>query len=317
MPPRSGHNTLSIMKYLEFTFTTSPAGEAVHDVLAAVLAEVGFDSFVDTGSLDRPCVPGGSNPEDPAFVPASDTGQFKAYIRQDAFDAAALRAALEAFPLPGVAISYEQAEAEDKDWNAEWESHYFQPLVVGGRCVVASTFHHDIPKAEFTVLINPQMSFGTGHHATTSQMLGRLLDDDPQGRTVLDMGCGTGILAILARKRGAAACLAVDNDEWCVRNTRENIALNGVDGIDVRLGDATVLPDSPTFDVVLANINRNILLADMGRYAACMKPGAVIYMSGFYTDDTPRIREEAERQGLHYVDEREQERWACVKFEKV
>lgn len=304
------------MKYLEFTFTTSPAGEAVHDVLAAVLAEAGFDSFADTATLDSPCMPGGSDPESPEFASATETGQLKAYVRQDLYDASVLEAALREFPLPGVSISYEMAEAEDKDWNAEWESHYFQPLVIGGRCVVASTFHHDLPAADYKVLINPQMSFGTGHHATTAQMVGRLLDDDPAGRTVLDMGCGTGILAIFARMRGAAACLAVDNDEWCVRNTRENIALNGVTGIEVRLGDAAALPEVPTFDIVMANINRNILLADMARYAACMKPGAALCMSGFYTDDTPRIRQEAERQGLRFVDERVQDRWACVKCVK-
>lgn len=305
------------MKYLEFTFTTTPASETVHDVLAAVLAEAGFDSFVNTGALDRPRLPGSSDPEAPAFADAPATGLFKAYIRQDAFDEDTLRAALAGFPLPGVSITYEAAEAEDKDWNAEWENHYFQPLVVGGRCVVASTFHRDVPTAEYTVLINPQMSFGTGHHATTSQMLGRLLDDDPSGLSVLDMGCGTGILAIFARMRGAAACLAVDNDEWCVRNTQENIALNHVTGIEARLGDAACLPEVPAFDLILANINRNILLADMKRYAACLKAGGAIYMSGFYTDDTPRIREEAEKQGLHFVDEHAEERWACVKFEKA
>lgn len=280
------------MKYLEYTFTTCPAGETVQDVLAAVLAEVGFDSFVNDAGPDAP---------------------LKAYIRKDAADEEALREALADFPLPGTAISYEAREAEDRDWNEVWEQNYFQPIVVGGRCVVASTFHKDVPTAEYTITIDPRMSFGTGHHATTAQMIGMLLDNPMEGRRVLDMGCGTSILAILARMRGAARCVAIDNDEWCVRNSLENIALNHTDGIDVRLGDATALPGTGPYDVVIANINRNILLADMGAYVAEMAPGAVLFMSGFYEDDVPAIRTGAERLGLRLDEVRSQDRWACIK----
>lgn len=304
------------MKYLEFTFTTKPADEAVQDVLSAVLAEVGFDSFVHTGSLDLPRAARTDDPEAPVFAEAAATDQFKAYIQRDLFDADALRAALADFPLPDVEITYEQAEAEDKNWNEEWEKNYFQPLVVDGRCVIASTFHKDVPTAEFNITINPQMSFGTGHHATTSQMISRILTDDMTGLDVLDMGCGTSILAILARLRGAARCTAIDNDEWCVRNSEENIALNHVDGIEVSLGDASALADKGPFDVVIANINRNILLADLKHYVARMKAGAIIYMSGFYVADIAKIREEAERHGLQFVDAHDLDDWACVKFKK-
>lgn len=304
------------MKYLEFTFTTQPADEAVQDVLSAVLADIGFDSFVHTGSLDLPREARTDDPEAPVFAAAAPDDRFKAYIRRDLFDADALNAALAEFPLPDVTISYEQAEAEDKNWNEEWEKNYFQPLVVDGRCVIASTFHKDVPTAEFNITINPQMSFGTGHHATTSQMISRLLTDDITGKEVLDMGCGTSILAILARLRGAAHCMAIDNDEWCVRNSEENIALNGVDGIDVSLGDATSLADKGPFDLVIANINRNILLADLKAYVARMKAGADIYMSGFYVEDIAKIRDEAERQGLRFVDSRDLDGWACVKCHK-
>ena len=160
------------------------------------------------------------------------------------------------------------------------------------------------------------MSFGTGHHATTAQMIGRLLADDVSGKEVLDMGCGTSILAILARMRGAKHCVAIDVDEWCVRNSLENIALNSVDGIDVCLGDASLLPQKGPFDLVIANINRNILLSDMASYVARMRTGAYIYMSGFYVADVPRLRAEAAACGLLFVDMHALDEWACLKFRK-
>ena len=302
------------MKYLEFTFTTSPSNEAVQDVLAAVLAEVGFDSFVHTDSLDLHIKAQTDNPEAPIFEDKADVDQFKAYILKDLYDEAALKEALENFPLPDVQIQYKGAEAEDKNWNEEWEKNYFQPLNVDGRCVIASTFHKDVPKAEFNITIDPRMSFGTGHHATTSQMISRILNDDMEGKEVLDMGCGTSILAILARMRGAAHCVAVDIDEWCVNNSLENISLNHIDGIDVYQGDASTLADKGPFDLVIANINRNILLNDLRYYVPRMKSGAAIFMSGFYTEDIPVLQEECERLGLEFVDAHSMDNWACIKF---
>lgn len=208
------------------------------------------------------------------------------------------------------------AEAEDKDWNEEWEKNYFKPLVVDDRCVIASTFHTDVPEAEYKITINPQMSFGTGHHATTSQMISRLLTDDITGLEVLDMGCGTSILAILARMRGAKHCVGIDVDEWCVKNSRENIALNHLDGIDVELGDASSLADKGPFDLVIANINLGILLNDLKYYVPRMKEGAHIYMSGFYDTDIPQLMAEAEKQGLTLVDEHVLDGWACLKLKK-
>ena len=160
------------------------------------------------------------------------------------------------------------------------------------------------------------MSFGTGHHQTTAQMIGRLLDDDVEGLQVLDMGCGTSILAILARMRGAARCVAIDYDEWCVKNSMENIALNQLDGIEVIHGDASALKPFPqTFDLVIANINRNILLADLASYVAAMKPGATILMSGFYREDVAPLRSHAESLGLCFIDERHLDHWACIKMQ--
>lgn len=305
------------MKYLEFTFRCTPSGEAVYDVLSAVLAEAGFDSFVRPGAEEIAVERRTDDPEAPVFAAPEPEDALKAYIQRDLFSAEALGAALAAFPLPGVRVDYEQCEAEDRDWNAEWERHYFQPLVVDGRCVIAGTFHKDVPQAEYRITIDPRMSFGTGHHATTSQMISELLEADVAGLRVLDMGCGTSILAILARMRGAARCLAVDNDEWCVKNSLENLALNGIaDGVDVVLGDAAALAGRGPFDLVIANINRNILLRDLALYVPEMAPGASILMSGFYEADVPLIRAEAERQGLVPDHVRTLDGWACVRFRR-
>ena len=248
-----------------------------------------------------------------SFVEQADG--IAAYIQKDLYDEDTIRQTVATFPLPDTTITYSYVEAEDKDWNEEWEKNFFQPIVIGDRCVVHSTFHHDIPQVPYDIVINPQMAFGTGHHETTSLIIGELLDSNLQGKSVLDMGCGTSILAILARMRGANHCTAVDIDDWCVRNSLENIELNHLDGIDVYQGDASSLADKGPFDVVIANINRNILLADMKYYIARMNPGATLLMSGFYTDDIAAIRSEAESLGMTFVEHREKNRWAAVKFE--
>ena len=280
------------MKYLEFIFRTTPCTETVNDVLSAVLADAGFESFVE-----RP-------------------DGIAAYIQAALYKEENLRQAIADYPLPGTDITYSYTEAEDKDWNEEWEKNFFQPIVIGDRCVIHSTFHQDVPQAEYDIVINPQMAFGTGHHETTSLIIGELLDTDLQGKKVLDMGCGTSILAILARMRGASSCTAIDIDDWCVRNSLENIALNHLDGIHVYQGDASSLTDKGPFDVVIANINRNILLADMRHYVARMNQGAMLLISGFYTEDIPALRSEAERLGLHYTGKREKNHWATLAFTK-
>ncbi|MEG1580646.1 MAG: 50S ribosomal protein L11 methyltransferase [Bacteroidaceae bacterium] len=279
------------MKYEKVMFGVSPCSETVCDVLVAVLAEVGFDSFVHT-----------------------DKG-VEAYLPLKKYSKEAVQQALAAFPMPNVEIDYLATEAEDKDWNAEWEKNYFQPIVIGNRCVVHSTFHTDVPKAEYDIAINPKMSFGTGHHATTNQIVAYLLDAELQGKSVLDMGCGTSILAILASMRGANPITAIDNDEWCVTNSKENLTLNAIQNIAVRLGDASSI-EGCQFDVIIANINRNILLADLPAYAATMHKGSQIYMSGFYVEDIPIIRARAENLGLSFIENTAQNRWAAVHFEK-
>ena len=281
------------MKYLQFTFIPTPRSQTATDLLCAVLADAGFESFQE-----------------------QEDGLLDAYIPANTFDEDSLRIALDSFPLPDTCLSYTWQEAEDRDWNEEWEKNFFQPIVIAGRCVVHSTFHHDVPDAEYDIVINPRMAFGTGHHETTGLVMAELLEMDLQGKTVLDMGCGTSILAILAKMRGAKAVEAVDIDEWCVNNSLENIELNGVDGIKVRQGDASALADMGPFDLVLANINRNILLSDMQQYVARMTAGATLLMSGFYEEDVPLIRAEGERLGLTFVHQKSDKRWTLVRMTK-
>jgi ribosomal protein L11 methyltransferase len=281
---------MTYMKYFEFTFKTSPCTETVNDVLSALLGEIGFESFLET------------------------EGGIKAYIQQPLCNDDDVERTVREFPLPDTSISYEKIEAEDKDWNEEWEKNFFQPIVIGNRCVVHSTFHHDVPAAQYDIVINPQMAFGTGHHETTGLIIEELLEMDLEGKSLMDMGCGTSILAILGRMRGASPCSAIDIDDWCVRNSIENIELNKLDNISVRLGDASALANEGTFDVFIANINRNILLNDMKCYAKCMHKGSELLMSGFYVEDIPALQAEAEKHGLQFVHHKEKNRWAAVRF---
>ena len=278
------------MKYFEVTFSANPCNETITDILSALTAEIGFESFVEC------------------------KGGMQAYVQQSLFDEEALKNIIADFPIPDTKITYTITEPEDKDWNQEWEKNFFQPIVIDNRCVIHSTFHKDYPKAEYDIVINPQMAFGTGHHETTSSILGELLDADLKGKSVLDMGCGTSILAILASMRGADPVTAIDIDDWCVNNSRDNIALNNINNITVELGDASLLEGRKPFDVIIANINRNILLNDMAAYTACMHKGSEIYMSGFYVQDIDAIRSKGESLGLKFVHYREKNNWAAVKL---
>jgi len=278
------------MNYIEVRFFIEPYEEYISDLLAAELGEIGFNSFVPTEeSLD-------------------------AYILENAFDEAKVKSLLADFSFE-VSIDYKVTQIESKNWNEEWEKHYFEPIVIGNDCVIHSSFHKDVPKAKYDIVIDPKMAFGTGHHETTSLVIGQLLEMDLEGKTVLDMGCGTAVLAILAAMRGARDLLAIDIDTWCTDNSLENIAINKVSKIEVKLGGAELL-QGLHFDIILANINRNILLADMEQYAACLSTGGELYMSGFYVEDIPLIEAEANRNGLKLIDYKEKHKWAVVKTVK-
>ena len=278
------------MNFIQVDFSFEAFEEFMADILAAELAEIGFDSFV-------PCENG-----------------MQAFIPETKFDENNLKDAINNYPLE-VAISYEIVTVASKNWNEEWEKHYFEPIVIGEECVIHSSFHKDIPVAKYDIIIDPKMSFGTGHHETTSLVIGEILKMNLTNKKVLDMGCGTAVLAILAAMRGASELLAIDIDSWCTENSLENIALNKVSGIEVKLGGAELL-DGLHFDIILANINRNILLADMEKYAACLTTGGELYMSGFYKADIPVIEAELNRNGLELIDFKEKNNWVVVKTVK-
>lgn len=278
--------------YTQVRFTVTPAEEVATDVLAAMLADVGFESFVP------------------------DEEGMTAYVPLGVYDADVLAQVVAAFPIEGYCITYTTEKIEGEDWNAEWEKNYFQPIVVDNECVIHSTFHTDVPQARYDILIDPKMAFGTGHHQTTCHMLRAILATDMRGKRVLDMGCGTALLAILARKHGAGQVMGIDIDEFAYENALENIRLNNTPDIEIRLGGTDALREGEMFDYILANINRNILLADMGNYALHMHSGSVIFMSGFYIEDMPMLQEEAARHGLRYVRHAEDNRWTMIEFIK-
>ena len=273
------------MKTFEYTFT-APSSDIQHDMLVSMLAEIGFDSFMDD-SMGLKAYCSAKNRNDEAVESLLDDQAF--------FDIHLLKV----------------EEMPDKDWNELWEASY-QPVVVNERCRVRAPFHEPDPNFEFDLVIEPKMSFGTANHETTSQIISLMLETDFQGKTVLDMGSGTAVLAILAKKLGAARTVAIDNDEWAYRNAFTNCELNGIGDIEIVLGDALAI--SGKFDVVLANINRNILLRDMHCYVAAMNPEAHIFFSGFYTEDLGSIKAEAERLGLRYCRHLSRNNWVAAEF---
>ena len=275
------------MKTLEYTFT-APSSDIQHDMLTTMLAEIGFDSFMD------------------------EDYTLKAYCSADCRDDGAVENVLLDPAFADIRL-LKVEEMPDKDWNELWEASY-QPVVVNKRCRVRAPFHEADPSFEFDLVIEPKMSFGTANHETTAQIIQLMLETDFRGKRVLDMGSGTAVLAILAKKLGAARTVAIDNDEWAYRNAFTNCELNGISDIEIVLGDALAIKGQ--FDVVLANINRNILLRDMHYYVEAMSSNAHIFFSGFYTEDLPSIQAEAERLGLHYNRFLSRNNWVAAEFIK-
>lgn len=255
-------------------------------MLVTMLADMGFDSFMDEGHL------------------------LKAYCSADARDDEAVAQLLTDLAFLDINL-LQVEEMPEKDWNEVWEASY-QPVVVNERCRVRAPFHAPDPSFEFDLVIEPKMSFGTANHETTAQIIQLMLETDFQGKDVLDMGSGTAVLAILAKKLGAARTVAIDNDEWAYRNAFTNCELNGISDIEIVLGDALAIQGQ--YDVVLANINRNILLRDMHYYVAAMRPDAHIFFSGFYTEDLESIKMEAERLGLRYCRHLSRNNWVAAEF---
>ncbi len=317
------------MRYYEVKCALQPFSDDAADVLSAMLAEIGFESFSQT----EDCL--------------------LAYVQQSAWSEEAMRQTVQDFPLPDVSISYVCSEAPDEDWNQVWEEEGFQPVVVGEEVVVHDVKHTDVPRAKYDILITPRMAFGTGSHQTTRLILSTLAHLDLEGKHVIDAGTGTGILAIMAIKCGAASVFAYDIDEWSVENTRDNLLLNHVptmgqgarskgqenrnqsrDGsrdsillplapcslppsprVEVAIGDSSVLEGQAKADLLIANINRNILLADLPRFASAVKKGGRMILSGFYLSDVPVLVEASARHGFSLLRTESDEDWAMLLFE--
>lgn len=274
---------------LNFTYNTPIEVSIINDVLAAELGEIGFESFTE-----------------------NENG-LQGYISDLLYNVKDLQNKLAAFPLDNVEIRYTETQIESKDWNEEWEKNYFKPIRIGKECIIRASFHEAEPDYDYTIIIDPKMAFGTGNHETTFLMISEMLKLDMQGKEVLDMGCGTAVLAILARMKGATRVVGIDIDQWAYNNALENIRLNNTCDIEIALGGAEQIPAFGQFDLVFANINRNILLNDIYQYTACMKPDAVLYMSGFYQEDIPVIKAACNHNGLSLLSYTEKNNWVAVK----
>lgn len=284
------------MKYYEVNFTIEAPAELMQDardILSALAGEAGFETFEDT-----------------------DEG-VKGYVQQGLFDEALLKALIGDFPLPSCTVAYTVSEAEDKDWNEQWEQQGFEPIVVNDTLVIHDGRHlpSDI-RPQTSVEIDAHLAFGTGTHETTRMMVGQLMSLDLTDKRVLDCGTGTGILGIAALKLGAREAVGYDIDEWSADNARHNAVINMVDGqFTSLLGDASILKEvSGQFDVVLANINRNILLNDMEAFVGKMAPHSTLLLSGFYEQDIPMLEEKAASLGLKKQTQQHDGDWACLMF---
>lgn len=274
--------------YIEYDFTIEPLGVA-SEILVAELAECGFESFVD-----------------------SERG-ILAYIQENLWNENILND-VYILQSPEFKISYTFKTIEQINWNEEWEKN-FNPIVVDDICTVRAPFH-ELPSTLYDIIIEPKMSFGTGHHETTYMMLQFLLSTDLKGKKVLDMGCGTSVLAIMAEKRGAKSITAIDIDNWCVENSLENAERNNCKNITVKLGDASLL-DNENFDIIIANINRNILLSDIPQYAKSLSSGGMLFLSGFYESDVPAITDKCNENNLEFAEKLERNQWVALKFRKI
>ena len=261
------------------------------DLLAAMAGEAGYESFEET-----------------------DCG-LKGYIQQDLYDEEALKQIIGDFPFEDMTITHVTREAEYRDWNEQWENEGFSPIFITDDCVVHDGRHMPDTPAKTMVEIDAKLAFGTGTHDTTKMVARQLIEANPEGKSLLDCGCGTGILGIIALKYGAEKVVGYDIDEWSADNARHNAVINGVgDSYDARLGDAAILDSSMSFDIILANINRNILIADMPIWRPLMKKGGKLIVSGFYAEDVNKLTAKAEELALALESHHNEGEWHCLVF---
>lgn len=281
------------MKYYEVKFSISPYSEDAGDVLSALLADIGFETF------------------------SPSTDGLTAYIQQSLFREEELRGIVEEFIFPAVAVSYHVEEAPDEDWNQTWENEGFAPIVIDNLLCVHDTKHTDVPPCRYDIIINPRMAFGTGTHPTTRQILHHLCSTPLQGKRIVDAGCGTGVLGILCALRGAQHIFSYDIDSWSVENTRINAQLNQVDNLTVREGNVSVLPQDGDYDLLVANINRNILLSDMPRFTRALTADGRMLLSGFYEADAPMLIEKGKELGFSPELQQSSDGWAMLLLRRL
>ncbi|KGF47638.1 50S ribosomal protein L11 methyltransferase [Prevotella melaninogenica] len=288
------------MKYIQVKFTAEPDSQDARDIIAALAAEVGFDSFTD---------------EPDGLV---------GYCQEDLFNKETLTEIIQSLPIPDVKVSFEAAKAEDKNWNEEWEKAGFDPIIIDNRCAIicknmeedATATYPQLETIPMKIAIDAQQAFGTGTHETTQMIVSLLLNQDLKEKRVLDCGCGTGILGIVAAKCGAKEVVSYDIDEWSVRNAEHNAELNGVE-LDVLEGDRRVFKHvSGVFDVILANINRNIILEDIDEFVNVMTTESKIILSGFYEQDAEAILQKANEHGLKENQRLLNHDWCCLLLER-
>lgn len=281
------------MRYIQLSVSLSPCNEDLTDILSFQLGNIGYDSFIaNEHGVD-------------AFIPQKDFSEEK------------LKEMLLLLPIDmndlfnDVNVEYKFNLLEEKNWNTEWEKHYFQPLVVSEQCLVRSTFHQIDQQYDYEITIDPKMAFGTGHHQTTYLMLQEILKLELKNKSFLDIGCGTAVLAILASKKDATPIVAIDFDEWAYYNAKENVLLNDITNVDVRLGEIDLVSNEK-FDFIFANINRNILLQDVKYYANAMNQGATLIMSGFYVEDVPILQLECQHNNLSFQKLEQKDNWCAI-----
>lgn len=278
------------MQYIQVTFKFNTIEEYQRDLLINDLADIGFNTFEDT-----------------------ENG-FSAFIEGGSYNESSLKSLLLAHE-EELTFSYSVTEIAGENWNEQWEKN-FEPLVISDQCYVRATFHAPRPEYPYEIVIDPKMAFGTGHHQTTTMMMEYILSMNLNGKLVLDMGCGTGILAFLAAKKGAAQLTAIDYDPVCYESTIENAALNNINNVNILCGGKEVIP-AEIYDVILANINRNILLDQIDRYSQVLKSGGEIVFSGFYeTPDLQMIKEACLPAGMQYKDHKKINDWVAARFIK-
>lgn len=277
------------MKYIEVEFCLEPL-QMYSEILQSDLCDIGFESFMDTFE------------------------GFLAYCQQELYSEKELKLLIARFIElnPEVDISTKVNEIEQQDWNAEWEKSY-PAVLINDFCYVHASFHEPIKEVEYNIEISPKMSFGTAHHPTTFQIIQLLQNEDIRAKDVMDMGSGTGVLAILAKMKGASYVEAIDNDEWAFNNAKENVERNHSE-IVVRYGDADLLDRD--YDIFIANINRNILLQDISKYANHIRKNGVLFLSGFYTNDVDMLVEEAGKYGFELDNQLTKENWAALRLIK-